>query len=613
MALTGNELLTVLGSISGSPSATTTKISLSAISSSPTNYIFLVQKVLPDGKTPSSKQIYAKLSDIPNLNANDIILVEGILVNGLLSGETIQITGSQLKTFYSQTVPVPSGFSWTSPPITITRTNGVLATNFNITSLVPAITTTYYVDPINGSNANSGLTRLLPLKSLSTALAKSDVDQIRIINNNSTFIARASAGWNNVQASRSISVVNEGPGAFISAQSASSVPATFTLTSGNTYQTALTSANSSGVADASFATRPYCFVSGGIGYVVNDTITLPNGAVLTVGSVGTGGVLEAAAVTTRPKTLVAAGTMRQSSTSGVGLGATWNNIGGVPLVYDVLILGTSSASVQATPGTWFNDGTNTYIQTLDSRNLIGDTNIIIGNTTNNGRFGATVNNLTLYVSGIDFVCGSSPFLALTALAANTGTLAFLNCSFQGSGGTSNGYAMQGLLAVYSQNCGAYFNKSDGFNYHSFQSDGTTTGTSPSWIEIGNVSMGNGTTGSTGVSDNASTSHDFCQGIRLNGIYCNSDDRVLAETNSAQTWNLGCTVGQAVKQQAGEETIAALLTSKMWIDTVVALPNGVNPSWISAQSATLNYYNSGTVVNAGTGEATGTVQAYVGQP
>jgi hypothetical protein len=453
-------------------------------------------------------------------------------------------------------VSVPTGFRWTTPPITIKRMASGPVTDFDITSLIPAITITYYVDPINGSDANAGTSRGLPLLNLATALAKVDVDQIRIINLTADFIAKTTKSWNNTQPTRSLSVIVEGNFRYISCMCSSAVTPTWTVngTFSNVYQATITSTNSASVVD--------------VKNTVPLTYTDVNG--------------------------------KSNTVSYLKAYKTYTNV-------------ASLAAVAAAPGTWFNDGTNTYVNPIDGRNIIGDATMVLGANANNGRF-PSVNNLTIYVQGVDFV-GGRPWYS-TMLSTVTGTtLAFNNCSFQGaatiSGNNFNGLNIQAFQNVYSYRCGAFFNGSDGFNYHSQESDGTTPATSPSWIEIECVAMGNGTVGSTGGSDNASTCHDFCNGIRLNCIYINSDDRVVADTNSAHTWTLGGVVGQAVKTIAGNESIASIGTaSKMWIDSVFA-SEGANPKWIATVGATLTYFNSGNVVNAGTGEAVGTIKSYLG--
>lgn len=450
--------------------------------------------------------------------------------------------------------PAGSGFA---PSFQFFRSGDQISTNFNITSTIPAVTKGYFVNPLTGLDANSGLTTGLPLLNLSTALAKTDADQISFTGLTGNVILRTTKSWNNVQPSRSMSVLNRTGFRVFSAKTASATLPVFIAhaTLASIFQTTIASASAAQVIDTHVLTVPSYVDRNG------NTKPLPN----------------------------------------------------VPSQCSTLPLAASAAALSAqAPGAggWFHDGTNLYVRTTDDRNLIGDTELVLSTTGNNGRFGATTNALTLYVEGIDFIGGNAPFLALTAAAGNTGTLAFNGCTFQGSQSSSNGLSVQGLLTVFLYRCGAYYNKADGFNYHSFQADGTTTGTSPTFFENECVAIGNGTTGSAATSDNATTWHDFAFGICLNGVYINSDDRVVALTNSAQGWMLGCIAGQAVKTVAGSESFAALISSKLWLDTCVALA-GPNPRWIAANSATISHYNSGPVVNAGTAESTGTIAAYAG--
>jgi len=455
----------------------------------------------------------------------------------------------------STTITVPSGFTYTTYPFNIKRTwNGGITHDFDITTIIPAITNTWYVDPVSGNDGTAVVNdRTHPLLNLATALAKNPCDQVRIINLTSNFLGRTTKSWNNVQPAVSMSVVVEGNFRYISGKFASATVPTWIVNGSfaNVYQTTIASASAAKVIDTS--------IQAFVPYSDKNNAT-------------------------------------QLADLAAPIYSSYTNVG-------------SAAAVSALAGSWFHDGTNLHVRALDDRSLIGDAALVLSTTGNNGRYGAVTNNLTLYVQGIDFVGGNAPFLALTALTGNTGTIAFNKCSFQGAQTASNGLSIQGKLTVYGYRNGAYYNQADGFNYHSFEADGVTTGSSPTFVEIDCVSVGNGTTGSAGTSDNASTCHDFVNGIRINGIYVNSDDRVLAETNSAQTWNLGCYVGQAIQTAAGRESIAALLTSHVWIDSVYT-KGGANPQWIAAQSSTLNYFKSGNVVNAGTGEATGTVAVYV---
>jgi hypothetical protein len=345
----------------------------------------------------------------------------------------------------------------------------------------------------------------------------------------------------------------------------------------------------------------------------------------------------------------------------------------VPRRYRTLKNVASIAAVAALAGSWFYDGTTLYVRPHDDRSLIGDTNILPTINTNNGRFTPTADNLTIYVEGVDFVGGSRAFVVTTATITATGgaagqavintsstagvvvgqtvqgagvpsgtkvasfvantsitlsnnlttnasgtyslvfngiAFAHKNCSFQGGGTQNGGLAILTYVTVYGYRSAAWDNYLDGFNYHSAAQDGTLDKLSPNAIEIECAAAGNGTTGSAGTSDNATTAHDGCSVIRINCVYIDSSDRPMADVNYAHSWNLGCHVGQALTAGSAEENIVAAHNVQMWLDSVFAA-GGPNPRWVSAQTATIKHFNSGAVVNNSTAEATGNVLPYYG--
>lgn len=340
----------------------------------------------------------------------------------------------------------------------------------------------------------------------------------------------------------------------------------------------------------------------------------------------------------------------------------------VPKAFATYTKLTSIAAVAAQAGSWYNDGTTTYVNPKDGRSMVGDTYVWCLNTANVGRM-PNLNGITIHLTGLDFVggrpwysfCGATitasggasgqavintvstanvangqaiqgtgipagatvlSFVAntsitistnLTATASGTynlsvpsSVLAHNNCSFQAST-ASNGLNVQAAHTTYGYRSLAAYNFNDGFNYHSFEADGTTNGTSPNWIEVECVSVGNGTTGSSATSDNASTCHDYCNGIRLNGSYINSDDRPLADVNFSNTWNISGFTGQSIKTGAGNQNVVVLDNAKVWVDSM-KLATGTNDRLNADVSSTMYVFNLATNVN--TSGATGTVRNYI---
>lgn len=145
----------------------------------------------------------------------------------------------------------PAGFP-VVPQYTLTRINGAVSTLFDITSKIPPVSNIWYVDPTSGNDGTAVVNdRSKPLLNLATALAKVDVDQVRIINLTSDFLARTTKSWNNVQPTRSVSVIVEGSFRYVSIAAASATMPTWAVngTFGNVYSTVIVSASAAGVID----------------------------------------------------------------------------------------------------------------------------------------------------------------------------------------------------------------------------------------------------------------------------------------------------------------------------------------------------------------------------
>lgn len=505
------------------------------------------------------------------------------------------------------TLSPPSGFGWT-PSFGLYRSGTTYSTDFDITTIAPAVTNTIYLNPVNGNDSTAVVNNpALPAKLLSAALARTDIQRIEI-QLTADYIGRTTAGWNNVSPTVSMAVVNNTPYRFISAKTASSVAPAWAVnaTYSNVYSFDVAAASAAMASDVGVKTKAFDLASGGSGYAIGDTVTLPNGALITVLTIA-GSAIDSYAITVRPVSLVT-GTSSQTATSGAGTGATWLNNPNSDVVYDPVKLVTSLALVAAEAGTRYHDGTTLHMRARDDRNLVGDTKVVLSTTGNNGR-GSATNNVAVSTKGIDFVGGTVGFYALAPSTVTGLRLAFQDTTFQGTQSNGNGLSVVCAADVYLHRCGVYYAWADGYNYHSNESDaGATLGTSPRFFENSCWGMGNGTTGSTNGSDNASTSHDRCVGIRLNCVYPDSDDRVLAETNYAKTWNLGVHAGQARNVASGQESVAALINSVVWLDGCTVRGGG-NAKFVAAGGAAINYANMTGVVNSGSGEATGTIAAY----
>lgn len=502
----------------------------------------------------------------------------------------------------------PSALGWTwASGISFFKNGSIYSSSFDITSLKPAVTTTYYVDPTGGNDGNSGLTRALALKSLSVAIAKANVDQIIIINLTADIVVRSTLGWGAAAApNRSFSVINETPQfRYINAGASGTVNNwTVNGTFPAVYQNARSSAGI-GVVDCRLKAWPFRLDVAGTGYAVNDTVTLPNGAILKVLAIdGSGGIITYS-YNLKPTSQVT-GTMTQSATSGAGTGAQWVSITNAPAMFYVANKVASIAAVNAAPGSFFDDGTNVYYQPPDGAVLTGSQpKIVISVATDTLRMGS-FSNLTIYLQDIDIVGGQRCFYASMA-STNTGSRYALNhCSFQGAG-TDNGMSILCTSTIYAKDCGAYFNTGDGYSFHSFEADGTTTGTSPKSFLDSCIGQGNGTTGSAGTSDNDFTAHDDSDNILLNCIACGSADRVMAYVNKCRSWIMGGFCGAAAEVAASKESISVQSTAKMFIDGIRVMPAASATEKYGITSGAFLYYRNMSPVPTTSGA--GTIAAY----
>jgi hypothetical protein len=145
-------------------------------------------------------------------------------------------------------VALPADFlaRWT-PDFQIWRVARSYFTKLDYAALKPAIAKTYYVKS-TGSDAAAG-TAGAPLLSLSTALAKSDVDEVVIDCSGGDYVMRGARGWNNTQPSRDVSVRVIGPGRAISVATVSSSLPTWMNTAGAVYKTTIAAGSARSVID----------------------------------------------------------------------------------------------------------------------------------------------------------------------------------------------------------------------------------------------------------------------------------------------------------------------------------------------------------------------------
>ena len=207
---------------------------------------------------------------------------------------------------------------------------------------------------------------------------------------------------------------------------------------------------------------------------------------------------------------------------------------------------TSAANVEATPGSWYDNGTTLYVNCIDGRTPQGDSYLRPYANTSGGYPCVLAGNITLYMQGIEVDGGSSCVDATNA----SGAVNFYakNCAFKYSC-SADALKILGAAIVYTQNCVAARSYNDGFGYHA------NLGTIPKFIEVNNTGRNNGASGTW--TDNGSTCHDGSTGIRLNCTYFGNAGPNVADSNDGtQSWNVHCVSGDSVAFCKGFCTVAA---------------------------------------------------------
>ena len=240
---------------------------------------------------------------------------------------------------------------------------------------------------------------------------------------------------------------------------------------------------------------------------------------------------------------------------------------------------TSIDEVDATPNSWFTDGTIVYANADNMPNI----NIVPVMAATNLQTTSLSSNI--YFENINFIGGRN----CVELNLNSSNSAFFNnCSFKYSAGSYNGLAIIGGKNIVLNNCTANNNGMDGLNYH-IGADKSK----PFIIEIDCTGLENGDDkGKAGVkSNNGTTIHDGIKGIRINGLYGRNDGGNVADVNEGtETWNLACVAFESYQGKDFQTSSG----SHMWLDNCIAY--GSENSINSADSNSTVYTRLGNYQN-----------------
>lgn len=192
------------------------------------------------------------------------------------------------------------------------------------------------------------------------------------------------------------------------------------------------------------------------------------------------------------------------------------------------------------PGQWAIVGSVVYVWALGNTNLTVSANREQIRLQVSSMSGVVAINTTQYVEGVEFWgCSNNAGVAISGglISYAGGLLLAKDCKIKYNM-ADNGASTKGGHAIF-VNVEASSNAMDGFNYHDTQNLGAE------FLEIGCHSHHNGlpSVGSTTTgSHNGSTAHEAVTGIRVGGRYEHAAGPVVADVNSAHTWNVGCYAG-----------------------------------------------------------------------
>ena len=260
-----------------------------------------------------------------------------------------------------------------------------------------------------------------------------------------------------------------------------------------------------------------------------------------------------------------------------------------------LTLRASEAEVDANANSWYQDATHVYIRTSDDREP--DSDIWTMESATPCRMAR--DDQTLYVEDIVFRGGY--YVADIENASATGGAKFYakSCTFgYASRAGVAGYPsinIDGCTEVGLQNVTAIRSElDDGIDYDD------QNGVTPRFFEIDCEMFNNG----TGTTDQGSTSHGGCVGVRVNGEYHDQPGQCIADVDAgAKIWCLGTkTYDSATNDNFWIEDAG----SELWLDTCEGDASGDYDITAGAGS-TARYFNFGP--SGFTTGGAGTVETY----
>lgn len=210
---------------------------------------------------------------------------------------------------------------------------------------------------------------------------------------------------------------------------------------------------------------------------------------------------------------------------------------GLPYKYEKV---NNVSQCLAKKGSWFTDGTYTYINRLDGSQPTDDINVALAIATFDITFGSdcvlAMKNLTLINGNI----GRANYFHSDNATQGKMILDNVKTIKNGGDGNGNGLFYNNVKSIWQFNCGVAETSSDGFNYHS-GIDGNTF-----VLEFDCFSINNGLENTSG-NQNATTAHDGIHILRVGSVGTMSKGPVLADVNGCYSIIFDTTMQESTRE------------------------------------------------------------------
>ncbi|CAB4139840.1 hypothetical protein UFOVP353_53 [uncultured Caudovirales phage] len=299
---------------------------------------------------------------------------------------------------------------------------------------------------------------------------------------------------------------------------------------------------------------------------------------------------------------IASGTVGNvlDTTANVTTPANVTQIDGATGVHRPLLQLTSVATVQATPGSFWQNGTTLYVHAWDSLQPVTANIMVLDNSTVFA-VSSPAASATIWMEGLE-IWGSMPFRWITGTGGALARHYARDCGFRyANGSTIRCLRNEGATSIYQRCKATHSNDDDAFSY----SPNVAASYIPLHCEIDCEGLfgGYNTTGNT---DNGSTVHAQAHAIRINGLYGYGYGGNVVDVQGSHTISLGTRAVTSFNGDAGVPFgFGAGQSSASW--------EGIH--WIKDVSSTgstrsLQRSTGGNIINlgglAGTGSTSGTI-------